>query len=132
MLYRSSVVMVGCAYERLVVVLAQAVGDAKIEGSKKVLEALEQEPPIGVATLYKRVRDSLDKAALSSALADQVSTRMDGVFEYARGHRNKQGHPSGAPVSAQEADAAIQLFPSFYRLVLDVLAEIKQLPPLGT
>lgn len=131
-LYRSCVVMVGCAYERLVILLAQAVSDAKIEGSKKVREVLEQEPPVGVATLYKRVREALDKAALSSALADQVSTRMDGVFEYARGHRNRQGHPSGAAVLPEEADAALRLFPSFYRLVLDVIEAIKRLPPLGS
>jgi len=120
-LYRASAVMLGCACERLVLILAQCIAERDIKPwSARIQKALGGEP-VGVSNLFDLIRKCLiqlrgDKQ-LPGALADALDRKLTPIFEHARGLRNKSGHPTGIDVSADEAEAGLLLFPGFYEFV---------------
>jgi len=120
-LYRASAVMLGCACERLVLILAGQITAAGIKPwSDKVQKALGG-APVGASRLFDLIRDCLiqlrGEKRLPGPLADALDRKLTPIFEYARGLRNKSGHPTGIDVSAHEAEAGLLLFPGFYEFV---------------
>ena len=123
MLYRACVVMTGCACERLVLIMAEALADADIAPfSDKIRQCLSGKGgrPSPIATVFDGVRDALSAQAedkkLPLDIADGLDRTLTPIFERARGLRNKMGHPTGAPVSSNDAEAGLLLFPDFYVL----------------
>jgi hypothetical protein len=129
-LNRSSVVMLGSACERLIVLLAEAVSDSTIVPfSEKLAKMLKGPKPVGVSELFEQVRGALNAQVedrrLAGELADAIDRKLTPIFEHARALRNAHGHPTGAEVSAEDAEAGLLLFPGFYALVDRLLAHLR-------
>lgn len=120
-LYRASIVMVGCAYEKSIIDLALALSNAApLQSAVKLAKKLNGDrfPPI--AQIYDDVTAAigeLERTNLLGDLADGWERRITSVFEHARGLRNKAGHPTGVEASAREAEAVLLTFPDFYARV---------------
>ena len=129
-LNRSSVVMLGGACERLILMLASAIPDANIVPySEKLRKLLATGKPAGISDVFDQVRGALNAAAddktLPGDLTDAIDRTLTPIFEHARGLRNQQGHPTGADVSSEDAEAGLLLFPGFYALVDQLLAHLR-------
>lgn len=126
-LYRASAVMLGCACERLVLVLGVAIVSAKLEPWAGRIEK-QQKQGTGISRVFDTIRGCLtqlrDDKKLPGNLADALDRRLSSVFDYARGLRNQSGHPTGADVSAGAAEAGLLLFPDFHALVNDLCEQL--------
>ena len=119
-LNRSSAVMLGCACEQLVLLLAQAVVAAGLvpwsERIEKKLTGIAR-----TSALFDHVRGALmalrAQKKLPGDLADALDRKLSPIFDHARGLRNTSGHPTDVDVSAGDAEAGLLLFPGFYQLV---------------
>jgi hypothetical protein len=134
-LYRASVVMLGCACERLVLMLAEAVRAAELTGfAGKIgdaFKAAERGRPLQISALFDQVRKALEwmvdnEPTPPSRLTDALDRTLTSVFDYARGLRNEGGHPTGVAIKAEEAEAALLLFPRFYEIVDGWIAHLRQ------
>lgn len=123
-LYRASAVMLGCACERLVLMLAEEIACANVPPWSAKIEKKLKTARIGVSEVFDEVRQCLtqlaDEKKLSGALGDAIDRKLSPIFEHARGLRNKSGHPTGADVTSEEAEASLLFFPGFYALVADL------------
>lgn len=137
-LNRSSAVMLGCACERLVRMLAIAVQKAEIEPGAKALADHESKviagkaAPMGISAVYENVRKALqscvDGKKLPGNLTDGLDRRLSSIFDHARMLRNRSGHPTGEEVSSEDAHAGLLLFPGFHETVtrlVEALGELK-------
>ena len=126
-LYRSSVVMLGGASERLILLLAESVIAASIPPySDKLKEAVQggksgrSAPISAVFDLVNRALTE-DPTALTPSLQESIDRTLTPIFEYARGLRNKSGHPTpGNDITFENAEAGLLLFPGFSAYVYDV------------
>jgi hypothetical protein len=120
-LYRASAVMLGCACERLVLILADRIVGADIKPSSERVRKALGETPGRISQLFELIRTCLNelkgKKQLPAPLADALDRKLSAIFDHARGLRNQSGHPTGADVSADDAEAGLLLFPGFYELV---------------
>lgn len=119
-LSRSSAVMLGCACERIVLMLAERIAaDPTLPGAEKVRKAVDGR--VFVSRLFEEIRSTLTQLKndkkLPSELADALDRKLSAIFDHARGVRNESGHPTGEDVSAEDAEAGLLLFPGFYELV---------------
>lgn len=119
-LNRSSAVMLGCACERLVLVLADAIAtNRSLPGADKIRKALDGR--VFVSPLFEEIRSTLTRLKsdkkLPADLGDALDRKLSAIFDHARGLRNESGHPTGEEVSAGDAEAGLLLFPGFYELV---------------
>lgn len=124
---RSTAVMLGCACERLVRMLASAVQSAGIEPWSNKLAEHEKKvvagkaKPMAISAVYDQVRQALlaqvqDKK-LPGDLADIVDRQLSAIFDQARMLRNSSGHPTGEDISSEDAHAGLLLFPGFHQTV---------------
>jgi len=127
-IYRASAVMLGCACERLILLLAQTVSEANVppwSGRLKKNLGKASDSPVGVNAIFKDVYDALDSLSkdkkLPGNLADALDRRLTSMFEHSRGLRNLAGHPTATDVSYEEAEASLLLFPGFYSLINDIM-----------
>lgn len=127
-LYRASVVMLACACERLLLILAQAVSEANIlPWSDRLTRKSQQSArsPVSISDIFEDVRDALlhlaTEKALHGKLSDALDRKLTPIFELARGLRNRAGHPTAEEVTSEEAEGNLLLFPSFYFLVADLI-----------
>lgn len=126
-LNRSSAVMLGCACERLILLLAKTIASNKsLSGSDKIDKALKKR--VYISKLFDEVRKTLttlksDKT-LPKKLGDAIDRRLAAIFDHARGLRNDSGHPTDKEVSSEEAHSGLILFPGFYELVYKIISEI--------
>lgn len=134
-LNRSSAVMLGCACERLVLLLAEAISaDPKLPGSDRIGKAIQGR--VFVSPLFEEIRSTLtglksDKK-LPKDLGDALDRKLSAIFDHARGLRNESGHPTGDEVSTEEAEAGLLLFPGFYELVDRLITGLSGLGPTET
>lgn len=128
-LYRSSAVMLGCACERLVLLLAESIAaNDKLPGSDKIGKAIDGR--VFVSPLFEEIRAVLiqlksDKK-LPRTLGDALDRKLSAIFDHARGLRNQSGHPTGVEVSAEEAEAGLLLYPAFCELVAKLIQEMQE------
>ena len=128
-LNRSSAVMLGCACERLVLMLAEAIAsDTSLPGADKVGRAINAR--VFVSSVFDDIRSTLatlksDKK-LPKDLGDALDRKVSAIFDHARGLRNQSGHPTGEEVSAEDAEAGLLLFPGFYGLVDRIIRQLSQ------
>jgi len=128
-LNRSSAVMLGCACERLVLLLAEAIAaDETLPKADKIGKALEGR--VFVSSLFEEIRSTLaslrDDKKLPKELGDALDRKLSAIFDHARGLRNQSGHPTGEEVSAEDAEAGLLLFPGFCELVDKILTELEK------
>ncbi len=123
-LYRSSAVMLGCACERLVLILADAIVTAGLSPWAAKIKKKLSGPPASISRLFDVVRDGLicrrDSKKLPGPLGDALDRKLSAIFDHARVLRNDSGHPTGVEVSGEDAEAGLLLFPGFYALVDDL------------
>jgi hypothetical protein len=129
-LHRSSTVMLGCACERLVLLLAEAIASNEgLPHADKLASALRRR--VFVSSLFEEIRTTLSELRaskrLSRGLGDGLDRRLSAVFDHARGLRNQSGHPTGESVAAEDAEAGLLLFPGFYFMVQKLVAELREL-----
>lgn len=129
-LNRASAVMLGCACERLVLLLAEAVASLGSPDANKVKKALEG-IPVRISSLFDSLRVALFaiKDKLSGELRDAIDRKLSAVFDHARGLRNQSGHPTGEDVSSDDAEAGLLLFPGFCLFVHTLIDDLKKLVP---
>ncbi len=127
-LYRASAVMLGCACEKLILLLAEAIAGSnwqpyagKLE--KKLLRR------VFISKLFDDILAALraenEQKALPSSVSDAFERRLSAIFDHTRILRNRSGHPTGAEVTVEEADAGLRLFPGFYALVDEICIHCK-------
>jgi hypothetical protein len=126
-LNRSSIVTLGCACERLILILAEAVRDAGIvPWDTKLTKMLTASKPVGISDVFDQVRDALSQgASLPRDLSDTLERTLTPTFVRARGLRNQHGHPTRVDVSAEDAEAGLLLFPGFYAVVDRIQQHLK-------
>jgi hypothetical protein len=130
-LSRSSAVMLGCACERLVLMLAEviATGGKCPPWSDKLKKKINSR--VFISDVFDDVRAALvnlrDQKGLSRELGDALDRKLSAVFDHARGLRNQSGHPTGESVSEDDAEAGLLLFPGFYELVDQLISAVSQL-----
>jgi hypothetical protein len=132
MQYRASVVMLGVACERLILMLAQSVVDASLAThSAKVKSALESPTPTPISRVYEDTRkplvDPANPARLTPKLRGTIDRHLSAIFDHARTLRNAHGHPTGDDVSRNEAEIALRIFPGFYALVDELIGHLRSL-----
>src|SRR5215467_2894046 len=103
-LYRSASMMVGCACEKLILLLAEAIAIGKVRGA------------LSEMALKKRLPDHL---------ADGIDRRLSSIFDHARVLRNDAGQPTGKDMTTEEAEAGLLLFPGFYEYVDQIISHLK-------
>jgi hypothetical protein len=133
-LHRSCVVMVGCACERLILLLAEGVAAASVPPySADLSKMLASSKPMGISQVFDKVHGALSAAGddrrVPGDLADAIDRRLTPMFERTRWLRNKSGHPTGAHVSAEEAEAGLLLFPDYCEYSSNWVAALKTLRP---
>jgi len=127
-LNRASVVMVGCACEQLIHLLAEPLSKTNVAPySGELLKDLKtsQTRPISISKIFKNVRQVLLELAkqkkLPGKLSDAIDRKLTPIFEQARAFHNAAGHPTAAEITAEDAEAGLLLFPGFYFFVNDVI-----------
>jgi hypothetical protein len=135
-LYRASAVMLGCACERLVLMLAEAIVDAGLAPGASQIRKLLDQPVSRASRIFEHIRKSLAqlgaKEKLPGKLADALDRKLSPISEYARGLRNASGHPTGVEVSSEDAEAGLLLFPGFYSLVDEIIDHLGSVKKGGT
>ena len=121
---RASSVMLGCACERLVLILADHIANAELTPTPNKLQKRLDEKPYRISRIFEEVLKCLKQQAgdkrIPGKLADALDSKLSAIFHHARGLRNESGHPTGADVSLEDAEAGLLLFPGFYALVDDL------------
>ena len=120
-LNRAAVVMVGCACEKLILLLAQSLSETGISPwSDDLAKYLEKDnkSPVSISSVFKKVRDALLSLAcekkLPPRLADALDRKLTPIFEHTRALRNIAGHPTADEILSDDAEATLLLFPGFY------------------
>jgi len=126
-LNRSSAVMLGCACERLILLLAETIAsNTAIPGSDKIDQDLKKR--VYISPLFDKIRSTLltlkNDGTLPKKLGDAIERRLAAIFDHARGLRNDSGHPTDKEVSSEEAHSGLILFPGFYELIYKIISEI--------
>lgn len=134
-LYRSSAVMLGCACEKLVLLLAETTARAGGSKADKVRK-LSASVPIKISALFTAVRSCLSALdgtqKLPGHLRDALDRKLSAVFDHARGLRNQSGHPTEADVSYEDAEAGLLLFPGFCVFIYDLIGHLEGRPTAKT
>lgn len=138
-LNRSCAVMLGCASERLVLILAEGIAASGLApwaaGLSRDLGARESDAsrPTPISTVFDHVRvcvlELKKQRRLSWSTGDALERRLSAIFDSTRGLRNDAGHPSGVEVSSDDAHARLLLFPGYCEFVSTIRAEIGALAP---
>lgn len=131
-LYRASAVMLGCACERLVLLVAEAVKDATglapySDDLAKMLtppKSGKKGPVAGISDIFGKVREAVEVVG-----GDEFDRLVSSVFDHARDLRNASGHPTGKVVTREDAQAGLLLFPGYHSRALDVIERIRTYKP---
>jgi len=132
-LYRSASMMVGCACEKLILLLAEAIAIGKVAPySTNLSRTLSAVRPTHISTIFGDVRGALSEMALKKRLpdhlADGIDRRLSSIFDHARVLRNDAGQPTGKDMTTEEAEAGLLLFPGFYEYVDQIISHLKLNP----
>ncbi len=94
---RSAAVMIGCASEKLLLLLAETFEDAISDSEKKVKFTKEIDSKRIIYAKFAVLRDRLDRMVLAKklphALGETVASELPSGFEMLRRCRNAAGHP---------------------------------------
>ena len=127
-LYRASAVMLGCACERLVLLIADAVKDstglapysADLAKMLTPPKSGKKGPAAGISEIFERVRGAVEVVG-----GDEFDRLVSSVFDHARDLRNASGHPTGKVVTREDAQAGLLLFPGYHSRALDVIERVR-------
>lgn len=127
-LYRASAVMLGCACEKLILLLAEAIAGSNWQPDAGKLQK-KLSGRIFISNLFNAILSALHagekQKALPSSVSDAFERRLSPIFDHARILRNQTGHPTGTEITAEEAEAGLLLFPGFYAFVDEICVHCK-------
>ena len=127
-LYQASAVMLGCACERLILILAETIAGSTWQPFAGKLEK-KLSRRVFISQLFDDILAALraenTKKALPSSISDAFERRLSAIFDHTRILRNQAGHPTGAEITIEEADAGLLLFSGFYALVDEICIHCK-------
>jgi len=133
-LNRAAVVMIGCACEKLILLLAKSISETGISPwSDDLTQYLEREnkPPVSISSIFKKVREALlsltREKKLPSRLVDALDRKLTPIFEHTRALRNMAGHPTADLISSDDAEATILLFPGLYFFTDELIKALEDL-----
>ena len=123
-LYRSSAVMLGCACEKLILIMAISLANKGADALAKKLA----DSRTSISVIYEEVRQNLlaKKQTLPPEVADKLDRKLSPIFDHARILRNASGHPTGASVTTEDAEAGLLLFPGFYAMCDQIIRAINE------
>ena len=110
--------------------LAQRIADGNVPPfSERLTKMLAKVSNISdVFDQVKQAIDALiDDRKIVGDLRDGVDHKLSPIFEHARGLRNRSGYPTGDEVGTDDAEAALLLFPGFYRYAVALMAKVAAL-----
>lgn len=128
----SSVITLGCASEKAILLLIEACHDAladSIEQSKfsKSTETLSIKKKHD--ELQKVIKDKIKTVpALPREVKEDIDIYINGLFSVIRRYRNEAGHPSGKFIKKEELFGLLVLFPSYLEKVYALIAWLKTNP----
>jgi len=118
----ASIVMLGVASERLLVVLRDAIYRVlgNDEKKKRFLTATQGKL---IKRVYEEVSKKLDpvREQMPVTLGESVNNQLAGIFNLIRTTRNDAGHPTGRSIDREEAYALLQLFHEYAKAVYAVI-----------
>lgn len=127
--YRASAVMLGCACEKLILLLAEAIASSNWQPYADKLRKKLSSRRLSISDLFNVILAALraedGKKALPGSISDAFERRLSSIFDYTRILRNRSGHPTGAEVTVEEADTSLRLFSGFYALVDEICIHCK-------
>ena len=132
--YRASLVMLGCACEQLLYLMADAVVSAPgfAAGHREKVRKLRDSVRSQAAELHDAIRKALEQPpAPLPVSSNELDRRLTAVFEHARSQRNRYGHPTADPVSEDDAHAGLLLLPGLCDFVSKLLPAVRGVPPVG-
>jgi len=138
-LNRAASVMIGCACEQLILLLAVSLSEANVppysEKLKKDIQSAAK-APVSISTIFGRVRDALLALAgdkkLPGDIADALDRKLTPIFEHSRELRNASGHPTAVPVTNEDAEGVLLLFPGFYLFVDGIMRVLNKMKTADT
>ncbi len=118
----------GCACERLVLVLADAIVSAGHSPWSGKLKKKMDGPPSSISRLFDDVRDCpvhlWDDKKLLGPLRGALDRKLSAIPDHARGLRNDSGHPTGTEVADDDAEAGLLMFAGFHAFVCDLSSSL--------
>jgi hypothetical protein len=122
--YRSAAVMLGCASEKLVLLLIEAFGAAITDPIKKTKYEKDTAKWM-IHPKYDALRTRLDwmvaAKKLPSEQAETVGNALPSCFELIRRCRNSAGHPSTFNVDSETLFMNLRIFTEYSRRVVELI-----------
>jgi hypothetical protein len=131
-LCRASAVMLGCACERLILQLGEAIAKSNVPTWPAKIQKKLSSASSHVSQLFdeilKCLTDLHGQGKLPKDIGDALDRKLSAIFDHARILRNTSGHPTGDEVSAEDAEAGLLLFPGFYSLIDGLCRHLTSIP----
>jgi hypothetical protein len=126
-LYPSAVVMLGCAAEHLVLLMAEDLLPKLKAGEQTTLKkALERGPISGVWSAF-RPRFEQHRTTIFAGQVMTSETALDGLFLAVKSARDDGGHPQRVQTTEGAARALLYAFPEYAKAASRAIAGIKTL-----
>jgi hypothetical protein len=124
--FLGAAVMVGCAAERILLLLVDAFGRAIADSGER--QQYEKETAFWMIgrkyeAMWKRLEPKLE--VFPKPLADDLQVTLDRTFDLIRTTRNAAGHPTGKVVERETVYANLTLFPIYSKRVYSLFDYLK-------
>jgi hypothetical protein len=121
--YLAATVMLGVASERCIDMLIDAYSSAIADpGRRADFERELNRAGRSIAGRFRALREELlQLRTLPSGLRDALDIQLSGIFTLIRYSRNEAGHPTGATVDRDAANANLLLFPQYCQRVYGLI-----------
>jgi hypothetical protein len=123
----AAAVMIGCAAEKVMLLLVDAFGRAISDTKAK--EKYEKEIASWlISRKYEALWKRLESLAgqLPSGLGDNLHVILDRVFDLIRTTRNDAGHPTGKQIEREAVYANLLLFPGYSKRVYGLIGYLSK------
>lgn len=125
----SSTVTLGCASERALIVLIDACRNALPPTLRGNFEKKTDGQMIKRQfDEFRRLFDDHLVKAMPRHLREDIDVQLNAIFSIIRHQRNEVGHPTGAQINREQAQANLTVFLTYIRKVYDLIRWLKLNP----